>query len=255
MDWGGLQADLRRRALGVADLLRHSDREQEVCGSAWTAAEVGAHLVSLPRRYLRMMEQPEPFPASLSAVNETEIRAVASEDLHELADTLLADVEELLRHLGDDGSASVPFFSMQHTAQGVGAVMLGELLLHGLDLARTLDRPWDISRDEAITVLGGLLPSVGYSVDADVAERASGTYHLRIRDGHDWAIRVEDRAATVDKERPSRADLHVSADPLAFLLSGYGRTNRWRPLLTGKIVAWGRRPHLAAHFSEMFKET
>lgn len=255
MDWGELQEDIRRRARGVADLLRHSSHEQEVQGSDWTAAEVGAHLVSVPRRYMRMMQHPEPFPDSLSALNEAEIHAVGSDDLHELAEMLIADVEELLRCLGLDGAASVPFFSMQHTAEGVGAVMLGELLLHGLDLAHTLDRPWDISRDEASTVLGGLLPSIGYSVDPDVAERAPGTYHLRIRDGHDWTIHVEDRAASVDKGPPSRADLHVSADPLAFLLVGYGRTNRWRPLLTGKMIAWGRRPHLAAHFSKMFKET
>lgn len=255
MEWEELQEHIRRRARAIADLLAHSDQDQEVHGSDWTAAEVGAHLVSVPRRYIRMMEHPEPFPANLSAVNEAEIRAVGSDDLRDLGEMLVADVEELLRRLGHDGSAPVRFFSMQHTAEGIGAVMLGELLLHGLDLARTVDRPWDISRDEAITVLGGLLPSVGYSVDPSVAEKAPGTYHLRIRDGQDWTISVEDRAASVDKGRPTRADLHVSADPLAFLLVGYGRANRWRPLLTGKMVAWGRRPHLAAHFSKMFKET
>ncbi len=197
MDWGELQQDVRGRARDVADLLRSTGQEQGVRGSDWTAAEVGAHLVSVPRRYMRMMERPEPFPDSLSAMNDAEIRAVGSEDLHELADMLVADVEDLLRHLGTDGSAPVPFFSMQHTAQGLAAVMLGELLLHGLDLARTLDRPWDISRDDAITVLAGLLPSVGYTVDPDVAQKAPGTYHLRIRGGHDWTIRVEDRAASV----------------------------------------------------------
>lgn len=243
------------RSRAVAELLQRSSNERQVRGSQWSPAEVGAHLVSVPRRYLRMMKEPEPFPDSLSAVNEVEIRAVECDDVNQLAGMLMSDVEALLRQLGDDASASVPFFGMEHTTEGVGAVMLAELLLHGFDLARTVDQPWRISRDDAITALGGLLPSIGYSVDPDVAARATGTYHLRIRHGHDWTIRVQDGAATIAKGQPRRADLHVSADPVTFLLLGYGRSSRWPALLTGRMLAWGRRPLLAARFSNLFKET
>jgi SCP-2 sterol transfer family len=255
MRWDDLKGVLVERSRAVAGLLRVSHAGEEVPGSDWSPPEIGAHVVSLSRRYMRMMESPEPFPESLSALDEAEIRAVRCSDVDELADMLVSAVDDLVGYLGDDGSRPVPFFGMKHTAEAVGALMLGELLLHGFDLARALRRPWVIGRDEAIAVLGGLLPAVGYSADPDVAQRAVGTYHLRIRHGHDWTIEVRDGAATVQKGRPERADLHISADPLAFLLVGYGRASRWRAVLTGRIVGWGRHPLRAARFSKLFRET
>ena len=39
-------------------------------------------------------------------------------------------------------------------------------------------------------------------------------------------------------------DCHVSADPVALLLVAYGRRSQWVPILTGRLVAWGRKPWL-----------
>jgi hypothetical protein len=39
-------------------------------------------------------------------------------------------------------------------------------------------------------------------------------------------------------------DRHVSADPVALLLVAYGRQTQWIPAVTGKLVAWGRKPWL-----------
>ena len=39
-------------------------------------------------------------------------------------------------------------------------------------------------------------------------------------------------------------DCHVSADPVALLLVSYGRRSQWVPVLTGKLLAWGRKPWL-----------
>jgi hypothetical protein len=97
---------------------------------------------------------------------------------------------------------------------------------------------------------------VGYSVDPEVAVKATGTYHLRLRGGDDWAIEVRDARAEIQRRRPpSRADLRVSAEPVAFLLVGYGRMSRWRALLSVRMVAWGRKPWLAVPFSKLFAET
>jgi hypothetical protein len=186
-----------------------------------------------------------------------EIRTVGCDDLDQLADLLVAEVDDLLEQLGDDGSRPVPFFGMEHSVAGLGGVLLGELLLHGLDRARPQERPWTITKKEAVAVLDGLLPAVGHTVDPGAAAKAAGTYHLRIRGGDDWTINVGDGdgMATVRRGRPVRADLHVSADPLAFLLVGFGRASRRRALLTGRMIGWGRKPQLAARFSSLFKET
>jgi hypothetical protein len=37
-------------------------------------------------------------------------------------------------------------------------------------------------------------------------------------------------------------DCRISADPVAFLLVAYGRQAQWRPVLLGRMTAWGRRP-------------
>jgi len=256
VEWRQLQGELATSSAQVADLLRDfPSGSSSVPGLKWTVGELGAHLVSVPRRYRRMMETPEPFPESLSVVNDDEIRSVGSTDPQQLAGQLVSDVAELIRVLDDDGDRAVPFFGMHHTVQGIGGVMLGELLLHGLDLARPLRRPWPIRRDQAIAIVRGLLPSVSYSVDPKVAVKATGTYHLRIRGGDDWTIEVRDGGAQIERGRPGRADLHVSAEPVAFLLVGYGRMSRWRALISARMLAWGRKPWLALPFSKLFAET
>jgi hypothetical protein len=57
------------------------------------------------------------------------------------------------------------YFTVPHTAAGVGASMLSELLLHGLDLARARERPWPITRPQAVAALRGVLPAVVLIVD------------------------------------------------------------------------------------------
>ena len=256
VDWGQLQGELAASGAQVADLLRaFPSGSLPVPGLKWSVGELGAHLVSVPRRYGRMLETPEPLPESLSAVNDDEIRAVGSTDPQQLAESLVSEVAELVRVLGDDGDRAVPFFGMRHTVQGMGGVMLGELLLHGLDLAGPLRRPWPIRRDQAIAVTRGLLPSVGYSIDRKVAAKATGTYHVYLRGGDDWIIEVRDARVDIERRRPTRADLHVSAEPVAFLLVGYGRMSHWRALMLARMIAWGRKPWLTVPFAKLFAET
>jgi len=256
VEWGVLRNEISSTSSRVAGLLREfSDGSVVLPGSTWSVGEVGAHLVTIPRRYLDMLARPIPFPESLSAMNDAEIAALGIRDPDQLAGLLESDTAELLRVLGYAGDRVVAFFGMNHTVEGVGGVMLGELLLHGLDLARLTKRPWPIRADQAQAVMSGLLPSVVYSVDREVARRSTGTYHLHLRGGDDWTIRVEDSDVTIERRRPQRADLHVSQEPVAALLVGYGRMSRWRALLSGRIVAWGRKPWLAVRFANLFAET
>jgi hypothetical protein len=126
-----------------------------------------------------MLSEPTPFPERLSDLNDEELRAVGTSDLGELAELLRADTSGLLDLLGDGGDRPVPFFGMQHTAAGVAGVLSGELLVHGLDLARARGRDWTVRREQASVVVAGLLPSLRHSFDRDVARRAAGTYHLQ----------------------------------------------------------------------------
>ncbi len=43
----------------------------------------------------------------------------------------------------------------------------------------------------------------------------------------------------------------ISADPVAFLLVGYGRTGQWGQIIRGKLVASGRKPWLGFGFGKL----
>ena len=54
---------------------------------------------------------------------------------------------------------------------------------------------------------------------------------------------IDDGNVTVTGDGES-VDCHVSAEPVALLLIAYGRRSQWVPIMTGKLIAWGRKPWL-----------
>ena len=53
--------------------------------------------------------------------------------------------------------------------------------------------------------------------------------------------------------RPARkADCRISADPVAFLLTGAERESQWKALLTERMLAYGRKPWLALRFKKIY---
>jgi hypothetical protein len=136
----------------------------------------------------------------------------------------------------------------------VAGIWLGELLVHGLDLAAALGAPWKIRRDQALAVSEGIFAIVGQFVKPDVAATLDATFHVSLRGGGDYTVTVGGGGCHVAPGKPERADLHVSADPVAYLLVGYGRKSQWPAILTGRIAAWGRKPMLALEFGKLFEQ-
>lgn len=240
----------------LAELLAATHLESTIVpGLSWNVGELGAHLASLPDRYQRMMAAREPFPDSLAAMNEAEIEAISVRNPADLASRLKGGVRELVGLFGNDGTRPIPFFGMDQTVDGVAGVLLGELLLHGLDLAKVTGAAWTIHPGQARMVLRGLLPAAVHSVDADVVSRLNATFHILIRPDDHWTLRVREGTAAITMGKPARADLHLSADPVAYLLVGYGRASRIGAALTGKILAYGRKPWLLGPLSKLFAES
>lgn len=86
-----------------------------------------------------------------------------------------------------------------------------------------------------------------YPVDRGAAAgvRASFDIRLRGKDGPRVCLAFDDGSVNVAFGSAESVDCHLSADPAAFLFLMYGRQRPLRPALTGKVIAWGRKPWLA----------
>jgi len=262
VDYHELQRDVRDVCGRVAQLLREAPLpEQRVAASEWSVADVGAHLVTIARRNTAAA-QGTPFEwdpgdaphDSMADANAKDIGDLGERDLVRLADLLVEDNQLALSAYGDDGDRTVRWTQHDMRARDGVAIWLGELLIHGLDVARTLGRGWPITSDEAAVILDGLTPALGTFTNRATARKAQGVYHVHLRGDGDFTFDIDrDGTVTASRRRPPKADLHVSADPVTYLLVGYGRRSPWAAVARGAILAWGRKPWLALRFADLFE--
>jgi len=130
------------------------------------------------------------------------------------------------------------------------AALLGEQLVHGLDVARAAGAAWTITPQDAALVIDGVMAMVPDYVDRQAAAGRRVSYELRLRGGAGYRIWINDAVAGVTEPGP-RADCIISADPVAFLLVGYGRVGQRGQIARGKIVAGGRKPWLGLSFGRL----
>lgn len=247
-------AHLRAATDEVATLLASArDGSVPVRGSDWTVAEVGAHLVTGLRAYTGAVLTGRPVSAGPDHMAATNARMIGEEPERRtaaLAARLLEAREEFLAVT----AASTDLTSAWHGAIRLGlpdliALLIGEALVHGRDLARALDRRWPIAPEPAVAVLGALAAVTPHFVDPRGAAGLAATYDVRIRRGPAWTYRFDRGALAVAPGSPERADCHLSADAATFLLVSYGRLTPWGAALAGRITSWGRRPWLGLRMS------
>lgn len=252
--WSDQKAMVARRSADVGRLLREAQSgDARVAGLDWSVADLGAHLVSIPNRFHRMASG-ERFSgrSDMVTLNARMIDAVAEHDLEALARRFEAETAALLAALGDDPDAPFDWYDLRVRACDAAGIVLGEYLVHGLDLASTNDEPWPIQRAEALSAIGSVVAVLPEFVNHEAVAGVDATIELRLRGRTPLAITVAHGTAAFHEGPAERPDLTVSADPVAYLLVGYGRSGTLRPVLTGKILAWGRRPWLAARFPKFF---
>jgi uncharacterized protein (TIGR03083 family) len=253
----------------TAQLLRGGlDPTAGVPGLHWTAAETAAHLVADLREHAALatgaLGPPEPTspPADRrnaaqrgAAANQAQLDAFPERDLTVLADLLEDAAAGLTAAL-----APLPDEELIVTANGVAmtpptllSICLGEQLIHGLDLARAAGRPWPIDRSDALGVIPGIMAVAPDYLDQETAAGVHLEYELRFGPDDRYRFAVDGDRVTVSSadSRDDRPDCVITADPVAFLLVGYGRVGQWSQIWRGKLRAGGRRPWLALRFSSL----
>ncbi len=252
VDWDWLTGEVRmamRAFIGQLDTIAATERagETPVPNLDWTVSELAAHLVCLPSLYRAQRDLDGPFvrPDDFAQFSIDARSHVTSRDLGELSGQLEAEIEGFLQDVGPVRLEPWTLYGQTTTGQNLVAGVLSELIMHGGDLAPIAGTPPEMTRDHALAILPATMALVPGFLDEDRLKRCAGTYHLRFRGGPDYAFHVtDDGAITVTEGKPAKADCHLIADPVTYLMLSLGRTSQVRAALTGKVIAYGRKPWL-----------
>jgi uncharacterized protein (TIGR03083 family) len=243
--------DVTRR---VVELIGSApDGGASVPGLDWTVGEVAAHMATLA------LPLSDPSRTASTMLRSSEINdfnaKLLSEYRERRPEVLSRTIEEAVaafRRVTASASADdvcIWYSSAPLTLAAATTHLAGEFLVHGLDIARALGRPWPI--DPAHARLEIYAGTSYFPVTTVTDPSARLAFQVRLRGGRSFVMRVGD--GRLWAEDPGGAvDFRLSVDPVAFLLVGLGRLSRVRAGLAGKIVVWGRRPWRAATVMRLF---
>ncbi|MFZ0905070.1 MAG: hypothetical protein WAN71_14615 [Mycobacterium sp.] len=264
------RAALAEAVARTAQLWRSiADSAAPVPGLSWTAGQTAAHMVADMREYTEALTRhvngdraainiPDGSPArARTAVNDQHLIDVSERDLHRLVDMLeetaasylavateiqAIDASERVEVLTADGLVLEPAV--------MTCLLLGEQLVHGLDIARAGHRPWSIGREDALLVIPAVLSLAPKYLRPSQTKGLNISFELRMRGGCRYRMAITDGTGVVTVAG-EKADCVITADPVAFLLVGGGRVRQLPVLLRGKLRAGGRKPWLAAKFGTL----
>jgi uncharacterized protein (TIGR03083 family) len=248
---------VERAGRRLAELLSHvEDADLGVRGLEWTLGELVAHLAARTRlfsAYLAGTATPEGEIAGIATENQRHIRERRNRPVADQVEELRSNVASFVATTrGKLGADPFPWYSgLTLEVATASGLLLGELVVHGLDAARALGRPWPIARNDARTIIRAAAVLAPWYVDAEATRGDRTTYRVAVRGGPVFRVRIDDGTASVEPE-DGEADCTIRADPVGLLLVSYGRLSRWRAAATGSLVATGRRPWRALAFDRSF---
>ena len=128
-------------------------------------------------------------------------------------------------------------------------LLLGEQVIHGYDIAKAARGTWRIAASDAYLILEAVHAMMPKMAKPEALRDISATYRIHLGGPGGFVVRCADGAITVEAPAEQRIDCHVAADPVAFMLLGYGRVSQWRAIGRAKMITWGRKPWLAFRFA------
>jgi uncharacterized protein (TIGR03083 family) len=243
-----------RRLVGL--LAAVPDPQAPTRGLAWTLGETSLHIAAGPARYAdfargRALPEPTidlgPVLARRMAAEPERTPSVLARRLDENARRYLAETAEL------PAAQPVPFFGgVTIELAALSAILLGEFVVHGHDVARSISRPWPIEPAHARLIVAAVTALLPRYVDRAAAAGLTATYEVRLRGGPSFQVRFDRGTATLGSPQPGAVDCRLTVDPVTFLLVVYGRRSQWPGILRGRLRAWGPRPWLGLRFQRLF---
>jgi hypothetical protein len=217
--------------------------------------EVAAHVLVIAQafeRYLTGDTTPVIDVTDLATSNPAAVATIQEGNVVTLTASLETAVDRFLELTRDrDLTDPMSWHGVQTTVGAVYGIYLGELLVHGYDVGRTIGRPWPIDEGEATIVFEGISQIVHLFLDP-VRSRHDASFELRLRTGPSFVFRFSDGALRVETGRARDVDCRIIADPAALLPVLYKRRSQWGAIARGRLVAFGRRPWLALRLKDRF---
>lgn len=248
------RAALREIAPRLVALVRNVPDADRASVGTWTAGEVAAHLSHGFRADADAIAG-RPIPeATVTKAGIAEATAKLLAEDGERDPAVLADRIDALAGEFDDvasRSQAATVDWLQGTRMSPSAVachLLNECLVHGHDIAKAIGHPWPIRHhharlalEEFVFPLIAALPPTAL-VDQEKAASFRARFELRLRGGRRTIMDFDRGSLTLGEADARNVDAHISADPVALQLLMIKRQGIRKPLLEGKIAAWGRRP-------------
>jgi hypothetical protein len=244
----------------VAAVLRSAERsDTPIPGAEWTVREAAVHLLNFSAVNADVAAgMPSPrLSLDRTYVAEDNLRRIADvpeTDPNKLAGLVLDGVDRFLEATaGRSGDVEVTWHcGLKLGLAELAGIQLGELILHGFDMATAVGYPWPIDPQHVLIVLNGYGPAFGLVVNQDRARGLNAGIGIELRDGPAFTSRFVDGRYQVEPPDSGPMDCTLSADPVAFLLVGSGRLNPLTAVALGLLAAGGQHPELALSFNQLF---
>ncbi|PSL51707.1 uncharacterized protein (TIGR03083 family) [Saccharothrix carnea] len=234
----------------------------------WSVADTAAHVAIVARLDAGLIDgDPAPLDApeldrgwqeaslgGFARLNALTLEHFPERALDVVSNTLLDEVDLLLTRAKDvDPRELRPWLGgAQLPAASHVAHQLNETLIHGLDIARALDVPWDISAHEAaLTFDLFLMPMLGGRSGRLLAGGGNpGRLTLEFRSKHTTPVVLtsDNGRLHVAPADGRKTDARVRFDPATMMLTIFRRTRLARAVATGTVFAFGRRPWAAVSY-------
>ncbi|RYP87567.1 hypothetical protein EKO23_05910 [Nocardioides guangzhouensis] len=206
---------------GMLHAARPVNGRDSVPGLEWTVAETAAHLLSVVRRALGDRRRSS-TPQDTARVNAESLAALPSRDILTLGMELIRDTAVVARRILPhvlDGEVLIPFQAgIRVRALDAFGCLLGELVVHGHDLAAGLRRPHAVPPERAVLAYRATLGVAHRWLDPAQAVDPPRRFVLDVAEAPYVAeARVSARGLTVTwcEDRPATDRV----DPTAALLS------------------------------------
>ncbi|MFB9690602.1 maleylpyruvate isomerase N-terminal domain-containing protein [Amycolatopsis plumensis] len=266
--WHRVRAALPEVGGRFADLLTGVGDPHARALGEWSIAEAASHVGMIALMYPAMIrgdggplplpDLEEPIDAvsvdTIAGMNALGLRLHPERDPVRLAARLRADIAELLLVSADlDPEKPVWWLGGSRVpVAGVLAHLVNEMLIHGLDIARAIGRPWPVpARLEALFLelflFGMVRNDLGRLLDD--ATPSPRRIAVEFRSAHTTPAVLALQHGRLRYEEPDgTADVRLRFDPAVLVPMMFGRISRTRALLTGGVRIGGPRPWLLPAF-------